>query len=69
MRPIKRTFYAAHYAATRPGIKCSQPSPPRAGRMGVIREFVEAVLYLEVATFVTGETLHVDGGLRTDQES
>jgi hypothetical protein len=29
--------------------------------MGEIRGFVEAVLYLEVAAFVTGETLHVDG--------
>jgi NAD(P)-dependent dehydrogenase (short-subunit alcohol dehydrogenase family) len=32
------------------------------GRMGEIREVVEAVLYLESAAFVTGETLHVDGG-------
>jgi NAD(P)-dependent dehydrogenase (short-subunit alcohol dehydrogenase family) len=32
------------------------------GRMGEIREVVEAVLYLESAGFVTGETLHVDGG-------
>lgn len=32
------------------------------GRMGEIREIVEAVLYLESAQFVTGETLHVDGG-------
>lgn len=32
------------------------------GRMGEIREIVEAILYLESATFVTGETLHVDGG-------
>jgi NAD(P)-dependent dehydrogenase (short-subunit alcohol dehydrogenase family) len=32
------------------------------GRMGEVREIVEAVLYLESATFVTGETLHVDGG-------
>ena len=31
------------------------------GRMGEIQEIVEAVLYLESATFVTGETLHVDG--------
>ena len=33
-----------------------------AGRMGTVQEVVEAVLYLEIATFVTGETLHVDGG-------
>lgn len=32
------------------------------GRMGEVREVVEAVLYLDSATFVTGETLHVDGG-------
>ena len=32
------------------------------GRMGEIREIVEAVLYLESAEFVSGETLHVDGG-------
>jgi len=31
-------------------------------RMGDVREIVEAVLYLESAGFVTGETLHVDGG-------
>lgn len=32
------------------------------GRMGEVREIVDAVLYLEGAGFVTGETLHVDGG-------
>lgn len=32
-------------------------------RMGEISEIVEAVLYLESAAFVTGETLHVDGGV------
>ncbi|MGI5128191.1 SDR family NAD(P)-dependent oxidoreductase [Pseudonocardia sp. CA-107938] len=32
------------------------------GRMGEIDEIVQAVLYLESAAFVTGETLHVDGG-------
>ena len=31
-------------------------------RLGEVREIVEAVLYLESAGFVTGETLHVDGG-------
>lgn len=31
-------------------------------RMGEISEIVEAVLYLDSAQFVTGETLHVDGG-------
>jgi NAD(P)-dependent dehydrogenase (short-subunit alcohol dehydrogenase family) len=32
------------------------------GRMGEISEVVEAILYLESASFVTGEILHVDGG-------
>lgn len=32
------------------------------GRLGEVREVVEAVLYLETAAFVTGETLYVDGG-------
>jgi NAD(P)-dependent dehydrogenase (short-subunit alcohol dehydrogenase family) len=32
------------------------------GRMGEISDIVEAILYLETASFVTGEILHVDGG-------
>lgn len=32
------------------------------GRMGEIPEIVEAILFLESARFVSGETLHVDGG-------
>jgi NAD(P)-dependent dehydrogenase (short-subunit alcohol dehydrogenase family) len=32
------------------------------GRMGEIADIVEAILYLETASFVTGEILHVDGG-------
>jgi NAD(P)-dependent dehydrogenase (short-subunit alcohol dehydrogenase family) len=32
------------------------------GRMGEVADVVQAVLYLESATFVTGEVLHVDGG-------
>lgn len=32
------------------------------GRMGEISEVVDAILYLENAQFVTGETLNVDGG-------
>ena len=32
------------------------------GRMGEITDIVDAILYLESAAFVTGETLHVDGG-------
>ena len=31
------------------------------GRMGEVSDVVDAVLYLESAAFVTGETLHVDG--------
>ena len=34
------------------------------GRMGEVHEIVEAILYLEKANFVTGETLNVDGGQR-----
>ena len=32
------------------------------GRMGKVREIVQTILYLGSAAFVTGETLHVDGG-------
>jgi NAD(P)-dependent dehydrogenase (short-subunit alcohol dehydrogenase family) len=32
------------------------------GRMGEVQDIVDAVLYLEAASFVTGEILHVDGG-------
>ncbi len=32
------------------------------GRMGEISDVVEAILYLETASFVTGEILYVDGG-------
>lgn len=32
------------------------------GRVGKVSDVVDAILYLERATFVTGETLHVDGG-------
>jgi NAD(P)-dependent dehydrogenase (short-subunit alcohol dehydrogenase family) len=32
------------------------------GRMGEVHEIVDAILYLEKAGFVTGETLNVDGG-------
>ncbi|MGX1365987.1 NAD(P)-dependent dehydrogenase (short-subunit alcohol dehydrogenase family) [Streptomyces canus] len=33
------------------------------GRMGEVSDIVDAVLYLETAPFVTGEILHVDGGM------
>jgi NAD(P)-dependent dehydrogenase (short-subunit alcohol dehydrogenase family) len=32
------------------------------GRAGEVDDVVDGVLYLERATFVTGETLHIDGG-------
>ena len=32
------------------------------GHMGEISDIVDAILYLEDASFVTGEILHVDGG-------
>ena len=32
------------------------------GRVGDVKDIVDAVLYLESASFVTGEVLHVDGG-------
>jgi NAD(P)-dependent dehydrogenase (short-subunit alcohol dehydrogenase family) len=31
-------------------------------RMGEIVDIVGAILYFESASFVTGETIHVDGG-------
>jgi NAD(P)-dependent dehydrogenase (short-subunit alcohol dehydrogenase family) len=58
--------------AVSPGIIKTPMNPPEThatlaglhpvGRMGEIRDIVEAVLYLETASFVTGEILHVDGG-------
>lgn len=58
--------------AVAPGIIKTPMHPPEThatlaglhpvGRMGEIRDIVEAVLYLETAGFVTGEILHVDGG-------
>lgn len=32
------------------------------GHMGGVADIVQAILYLELASFVTGEILHVDGG-------
>src|SRR5262245_8255355 len=58
--------------AVAPGvIKTPMHAPPRPrvlaglhplGRMGEVSEVVETVQYLDSAPFVTGETLHVDGG-------
>jgi NAD(P)-dependent dehydrogenase (short-subunit alcohol dehydrogenase family) len=32
------------------------------GQIGEVADVVKGVLYLEQASFVTGETLHIDGG-------
>lgn len=32
------------------------------GRLGEVGDVVDGILYLEQAGFVTGETLHIDGG-------
>ena len=32
------------------------------GRLGAIDDIIDGILYLEQATFVTGEILHIDGG-------
>jgi NAD(P)-dependent dehydrogenase (short-subunit alcohol dehydrogenase family) len=52
---IKSSLHPVH---THEGLAAFQP----VGRMGTISDIVDAVLYLESATFVTGEILHVDGG-------
>jgi NAD(P)-dependent dehydrogenase (short-subunit alcohol dehydrogenase family) len=48
----------AHDPASYTGLESLHPL----GRVGEVSDVVEAILYLERATFVTGETLHVDGG-------
>ncbi len=35
---------------------------PPVGHVGQVSDIVDTVLYLESSPFVTGETLHVDGG-------
>lgn len=47
-----------HAPATYEGLTKRVPE----GRLGEVKDIVEAVLYLESAPFVTGEILHVDGG-------
>jgi NAD(P)-dependent dehydrogenase (short-subunit alcohol dehydrogenase family) len=47
-----------HDLASYAGLAADHPL----GRLGEIDDIVDAILYLERATFVTGETLHVDGG-------
>jgi NAD(P)-dependent dehydrogenase (short-subunit alcohol dehydrogenase family) len=58
--------------AVSPGIIKTPMHPPEAhqalaalhpmGRMGEVSDVVDAVIYLDGAGFVTGETIHVDGG-------
>ncbi len=58
--------------AVAPGIIKSPMNPPETyaqlnnlhpvGHMGEISDIVGAIMYLETASFVTGEILHVDGG-------
>jgi NAD(P)-dependent dehydrogenase (short-subunit alcohol dehydrogenase family) len=58
--------------AVAPGIIKTPMHPPEThaqlgalhpiGRMGEVSDIVDAILYLEGASFVTGEILHVDGG-------
>ncbi|MEJ8811514.1 SDR family oxidoreductase [Variovorax ureilyticus] len=58
--------------AVAPGIIKTPMHPPEThaalsglhplGRMGTMQEIIDAVLFLERASFVTGEILHVDGG-------
>ncbi len=47
-----------HDPATYAGMAALHP----VGRLGEIDDVLDAILYLERATFVTGEILHVDGG-------
>jgi len=47
-----------HDAASYEGMAALHPL----GRLGEISDVVDGILYLEGATFVTGETLHIDGG-------
>jgi NAD(P)-dependent dehydrogenase (short-subunit alcohol dehydrogenase family) len=47
-----------HDPASYQGLEALHPL----GRVGEVSDVVDAILYLERAPFVTGETLHVDGG-------
>jgi NAD(P)-dependent dehydrogenase (short-subunit alcohol dehydrogenase family) len=47
-----------HDPATHDGAAAVHPL----GRMGEVGDVVDGILYLEHANFVTGETLHIDGG-------
>ena len=47
-----------HKPETHDFLKCLQP----VGRIGEVKEVVDAALFLTDATFTSGEVLHVDGG-------
>jgi NAD(P)-dependent dehydrogenase (short-subunit alcohol dehydrogenase family) len=47
-----------HDPASYEGLASLQPL----GRLGEVSDIVDGILYLERATFVTGEILHIDGG-------
>jgi NAD(P)-dependent dehydrogenase (short-subunit alcohol dehydrogenase family) len=47
-----------HDAASYEGLAALHP----VDRLGEIDDVVDGILYLERATFVTGEILHIDGG-------
>jgi NAD(P)-dependent dehydrogenase (short-subunit alcohol dehydrogenase family) len=47
-----------HDLASYEGLARLQPL----GRLGEVGDIVEGILYLDRATFITGETLHIDGG-------
>ena len=51
-------FFSVHTPETHAFLASLSPM----NRMGEIQDVVDAVLYLETATFVSGEILHVDGG-------
>jgi NAD(P)-dependent dehydrogenase (short-subunit alcohol dehydrogenase family) len=53
----------AHELATYDGLAALHPL----GRLGEVDDIVDAILYLEQATFVTGVTLPVDGGQSAGQ--
>lgn len=55
---IKTSISSMQRAATEEVLAKSTPL----GRLGEVQDIVDAVLYLESATFVTGEIIHVDGG-------
>jgi NAD(P)-dependent dehydrogenase (short-subunit alcohol dehydrogenase family) len=49
---------AEHEAASYEGMAALHPL----GRIGAVSDVADGILYLERATFVTGEILHIDGG-------